>query len=797
MNIGDIFFAFRGTDGGLQVDAQKAAEAAGVTFGTTFSSKLKTAVAGGIGALAGAGLASAISGATKLNELAGDYQVQTGANAAEAKQFSGILNELFKNAHQSYDEIATTLIGLKTHFDISGQAAATLAANILDFAEITGGTGADAVERLNSLVKTGVIAEGDMVAVMDKLTLAHQTWGININETLDSLVKFAPAMNAFGMTTDQAIAWMSIFNKAGVDSQRVVMGFNTALQKVKSPEEFNALVAQIAATPDDLERAKLAVSLFGARAGGALANMLRPGTQSIADMAAVIGTDYTGAVEKAAAVNDSTFGGQALLMLHKFQGALADLGTNMGELLLVFALVGPRITTALLAGLGGLGGLLIPKITQGLVGAAGVEAWMTTGTKIGTLIGGAIGPALTIAAVAAVVMVWDSINKQLNEQAAAVGTRLTEVISSQTMDQLTQDKLAIGKGISDILNMPFGGLIYGDQIRALQAQLDQVNAAIIAKEEALYRDSRAPGAAVVDGITDGITDGTPKAIAAMKAFVNDVGSVMAAGFARLPMPADKVMEMFGGATVAAVKKAAAHTGIEGMLALAAGITSARQAPLDAFDAMVAMLKTPMTSTQELARLAGELTSQSLADGLRSHDPEIHAQAIAVKREILDRLEELQTAKGIGSAAMDELVKGLDSKDPEIRKAAQTAYDAVIDRLNATKGAAGTAGANAGTAFGDRFTATIRAKLTAIGINVGVGSGLPGSGRAEGGSVRAGMPYIVGERRPELFVPQTNGYILPSVPTGRGVSVNIEHVEIRDAHDEFSLTQQLRFLASVG
>jgi len=635
-----------------------------------------------------------------------------------------------------------------------------------------------------------------MVATMDKLTLAHQSWGININETLDSLVKFAPAMNAFGMTTDQAIAWMSIFNKAGVDSQRVVMGFNTALQKVKSPEEFNALVAKIAATPDDLERAKLAVSLFGARAGGALANMLRPGTQSIADMAAVIGTDYTGAVEKAAAVNDSTFGGQALLMLHKFQGALADLGTNMGELLLVFALVGPRITTALLAGLGGLGGLLIPRITESLVGAAGVEAWMTTGTKIGTLIGAAIGPALTIAAVAAVVMVWDSINKQLNEQAAAVGTRLTEVISSQTMDQLTQDKLAIGKGISDILNMPFGGLIYGDQIRALQAQLDQVNAAIIAKEEALYRDSRAPGVAagtaLVTGVADGVNDGVAKVNAALSLIYSTWDKIAS----HLPVPADKVVAMFGGTTVAGVKKAAAHTGIEGMLALAAGITSARQAPLDAFDAMVAMLKTPMTSTQELARLAGELTSQSLADGLRSHDPEIHAQAIAVKREILSRLEELQTAKGIGSAAMAELVKGMESKDPEIRKAAGLAYDAVMDRLNATKDAAGTAGEKAGAAFGDRFTATIRAKLTSIGINVGVGSGLPGSGRAEGGSVRAGMPYIVGEHRPELFVPQTNGYILPSVPATREQLINIEHVEIADAHDEFSLTQQLRFLAAV-
>jgi len=36
-------------------------------------------------------------------------------------------------------------------------------------------------------------------------------------------------------------------------------------------------------------------------------------------------------------------------------------------------------------------------------------------------------------------------------------------------------------------------------------------------------------------------------------------------------------------------------------------------------------------------------------------------------------------------------------------------------------------------------------------------------RAAGGPVTAGQPYIVGEHRPELFVPNTNGVIVPQVP----------------------------------
>lgn len=38
-----------------------------------------------------------------------------------------------------------------------------------------------------------------------------------------------------------------------------------------------------------------------------------------------------------------------------------------------------------------------------------------------------------------------------------------------------------------------------------------------------------------------------------------------------------------------------------------------------------------------------------------------------------------------------------------------------------------------------------------------------AGRATGGPVTAGTPYIVGEKRPELFVPSVSGTIIPSVP----------------------------------
>ena len=56
-----------------------------------------------------------------------------------------------------------------------------------------------------------------------------------------------------------------------------------------------------------------------------------------------------------------------------------------------------------------------------------------------------------------------------------------------------------------------------------------------------------------------------------------------------------------------------------------------------------------------------------------------------------------------------------------------------------------------------------------GIGGFLGGVLGGLFRANGGPVKAGQPYIVGERQPELFVPRRSGTILPSVGKGDNVT----------------------------
>jgi len=61
------------------------------------------------------------------------------------------------------------------------------------------------------------------------------------------------------------------------------------------------------------------------------------------------------------------------------------------------------------------------------------------------------------------------------------------------------------------------------------------------------------------------------------------------------------------------------------------------------------------------------------------------------------------------------------------------------------------------------------------------------GKAIGGSVQAGTPYMVGERGPEMFVPSRSGSIVPNNKLGNGMVIN---VDARGASDPAAVRMQV-------
>ncbi len=160
----------------------------------------------------------------------------------------------------------------------------------------------------------------------------------------------------------------------------------------------------------------------------------------------------------------------------------------------------------------------------------------------------------------------------------------------------------------------------------------------------------------------------------------------------------------------------------------------------------------------------EQVEQALARGLIT--PE---QAEAIKKRMAEALQPIneadawavQAAKNIQDALGDTLYNALDGNFENIGKS----FGNMLKRMAAEAMAADLAR----SLFGDY------AKTGAVGGIFGsLFSGLFGGGlsmRADGGDIFAGRPYLVGERGPEVIIPNKSAYVVPNHQLG-GKSVQI-------------------------
>jgi len=160
---------------------------------------------------------------------------------------------------------------------------------------------------------------------------------------------------------------------------------------------------------------------------------------------------------------------------------------------------------------------------------------------------------------------------------------------------------------------------------------------------------------------------------------------------------------------------------------------------------------PLIRKAELAANLREVEEQRAIIASKKSTAEQIADAKARIVELAKaRLELIAVMVGSGEASATQITTLNDTLRRELltatddEKAAIMALLELLDRL-AAKGRA------AGKAL--RFTS---------GGNLSVGGGF--EVRQHGGPAIAGRPIIVGEKRPELFVPNVSGTILPSVPT---------------------------------
>ena len=420
--------------------------------------------------------------------------------------------------------------------------------------------------------------------------------------------------------------------------------------------------------------------------------------------------------------------------------ALLALAATVGPVLFAFGKLSSGLGLAL-RGIGAIAGKL--GLEQALTGAfaklpasAAIRGAITSaGTAMGGALGVAMGVGLAAAGGVAIALAFKSIvlDPGLQAQTRDIGTSVGNEIMGGTTEALQKSKAALAQGIKDISGQAFGlgGALYGDQISALQTQLDAVDAELAARAAGM-------GHEVPAGVASAFDHGEATVTAGAEKMVSGVDDVL------------------GG-----VVNDAGDAGAETVQSYAQGVLDTQGAVRSAFDTLKNLIKNALSPAKRIAKDIGILTSKTLAKALNDKRPEVVHAAELVQQQAMDELGQLVKDGGkVGKAGMEALRKALHSKNPEVRAAARRVKELINEQLDKVPPHATHTGTEAGNALVTAMQQAIN-RRGGVTVRVTATGEAHGGGRAGGGPVRAGTPYWVNEQTPrsELFVPSRGGYVL--------------------------------------
>jgi tape measure domain-containing protein len=218
-------------------------------------------------------------------------------------------------------------------------------------------------------------------------------------------------------------------------------------------------------------------------------------------------------------------------------------------------------------------------------------------------------------------------------------------------------------------------------------------------------------------------------------------------------------------------------------------------------AMDVMYRAIAARTEQMSTLYGALTTEATRAGeamvRAGRDPQPVIDALNAKfDEVGTKLRELGLPDNEITAARNEAFASLERNLDRVREKAESTWMDIGSRAAKTFSsdlASGivefaTTSENKFDEMAANFVKNIakmileflilRAVVTglqAVGINLpgfNFGGPVKAPGRMSGGPVTAGSAYVVGERRRELFVPGSSGYIYPEVGGGGDMTVNV-------------------------
>ena len=252
--------------------------------------------------IAGLGIAAVQMG-MEIKQAEKDFALSTGLIGEDLDDAFSQVMDAAGQVPDSFDVVATAAGNLQTTTGFLGDDLEGLTVQFLDLNRL--GFGALNENQVGEMFQTWGLEGQAATDQMDMLAQVSQATGVDIGMLSDLVTSNAGAFMKWGLDAEEAVQMLGQWEKAGIDSNKVVRGLNSNIDMLESQgKDTTKMLDDMTKVMDDgnisAEEATLLYDLFGAEATDVIAQ-LEAGTITLSDFDKQMGLSGQTTEEMAAA----------------------------------------------------------------------------------------------------------------------------------------------------------------------------------------------------------------------------------------------------------------------------------------------------------------------------------------------------------------------------------------------------------------------------------------------------------------------------------------------------------------